>query len=480
MKVHIQKKFWKSPTLMTLFSLGTKPLSFLLLLPLILTKFSSEVIALYYLLGTFISLQALADFGFYNTFVRFISFGLSGGCNEINDLTRIESVSRKIGLPNIALTGDIIGTMKKVYGILTAVVILLLIFLSPLLLKTINQIENPYEGWFSWVAIIIGSGFNFNGRKFSNFLLGQNKVALVRKWEGIFSLMAFISNLLVMYFYASIVLLIISNQFWLIVGFFRNRYLANSNNELRFSQFRDSKFNKDLFRITWPFAWKAGISSLGSQGTASASGIIYAQIGQAADVATYLFAVRVIMILRSFAQAPFYSKIPLLSSLRGKNEIQKWQSIAQRGMFLSNMIMVVGIIGFSVFGDFFLDAIGSNISFPGQLLWLSIGFAFMLHRYGGMHTQLYTTINKVNSHISDTVSAAIMILFWTFFHNRFGVIVFPIGMLIGYLGFYVWFAGYYSYKYIDISFYKFEIKANLIPFIIFFVYAIISILSRTS
>jgi O-antigen/teichoic acid export membrane protein len=474
---HLNINIWASPTWMTLFSLSFKSLSFFLLLPFLLFKLPTEEIALWYLFGIFISLQSLADFGFYNTFVRFISYSLSGGCQSLDDLCHIENQNRKISKPNLELTGDIIGTMNRMYSILSFAIFILLFLLSPLLSNTIDQIETPVEGWYAWIIVIIASTINFYGRKYSNYLLGQNKVALVRKWEALFALFAFISDFIVLFTYSSILLLVISNQVWLVIGLFRNKYLAY-NYSLSFEKFKNRKFNKQVFNLAWPFAWKAGISSLTAQGTASASSIVYAQMGGASEIATYLFAIKAITALRSFAQAPFYSKIPLLSQLRGRNEVSKWEQTAQRSMLFANTIMVLGIIIVDIYGAFIFKLFKSNIDFPNHILWINIGFAFLLHRYGAMHTQLYITMNKVNSHINDTVSSVIMVIVWILFYKTYGVMVFPIGMSIGYGLFYIWFAAYYSFKYITLSFYEYEIKANIVPFVIFFIYVTITILTQ--
>ena len=225
--------------------------------------------------------------------------------------------------------------------------------------------------------------------------------------------------------------------------------------------------------IVWPLAWRAGLSSLTTQGIVSASGLIYAQFYPAASASSYLFAEKLFTSMRSFAQAPFYSKVPLLVIFRGQNKLAEWERVAQKGMFFASLIMVVGVIFFDLLGTYAFTLIKSNVDFPDHLLWLLMGWAYLLHRYGAMHTQLYTTINKVNSHISDLISGIIMIVFWMSFINIFGVYVFPLGMLCGYLLFYVWFAGYYSYGVIESRIIKFEFKANLLPFIILMVYSIL-------
>lgn len=474
MDVH---RIFNSPTLMTLFSLSSKSMSFIIITPFLLSNFNAEEIALWYLLGIFINMQALADFGFCNTFIRVIALSLSGGCSNLRDLQHIENKNRIVGKPNIELTGRIIGTMKRVYRTLSIILLFFLISLSPLLIKNISTIGRPNEGWIAWGIVILFSVINFWGRPYSNFLLAQNKVAVVRRWEGIFNLIALFANILVVLFVDSILFLVFSNQIWVFVNVLRNIYLAHHVKQgYRYDEFHSFSYDKEIMTDVWPLAWRSGLSSLTTQGIVSASGLIYAQIGSATSIGSYLFAEKLYTAIRSFAQAPFYSKIPYLVSLRGKNKIREWEKCAQRGMFLASLIMVIGIIGFDLLGKQFFLLIKSNIEYPNHMLWISLGWAYLLHRYGAMHTQLYSTINKVNSHISDLISGIIMLIVWILFVKDIGVYVFPLGMLCGYILFYIWFAGYYSYKIIDSKWYAFELKANLIPFLILFLYTVISIM----
>lgn len=467
-------KIFNSPTMMTLFSLASKSLSFVIITPFLLVNYTSEEIALWYLLGVFINLQALADFGFYNTFVRAIALALSGGCSSVHDLNKIEDKNRTVGRPNEELAGQVIGTMKRVYNILTVILLIALICCSPLLSKNIHETGNVTEGWICWLIVIVFSIINFLGRPYSNFLLAQNKVALVRKWEGFFNIIALLVNIIVVLTVNSLLLLVLSNQVWIFVNLLRNRYLARTIKQgYKYQDFNQYEYDKNVMKIIWPLAWKAGLSSLTTQGIVSASGLIYAQFCPASTASSYLFAEKLFTSMRSFAQAPFYSKIPLLVTLRGQEKIKEWERIAQKGMFLASCTFVLGIIFCDTLGEMVFGLIKSNVQFPNHKLWLLMGWAYVLHRYGAMHTQLYTTINKVNSHISDIVSGIIMIAVWILFVGKFDVYVFPLGMLCGYLFFYIWFAGYFSYKVIESNPLRFELRANILPFASLLLYTMI-------
>jgi hypothetical protein len=72
---------------MTWGSFGTRSLSLIVVLPLVLNRLSTPEIALWYLFSTVIGLQLLADVGFSPTFSRVTAYGMGGlSTFEIKDL----------------------------------------------------------------------------------------------------------------------------------------------------------------------------------------------------------------------------------------------------------------------------------------------------------------------------------------------------------------------------------------------------------
>ena len=88
--------------------------------------------------------------------------------------------------------------------------------------------------------------------------------------------------------------------------------------------------------------------------------------------------------------------------------------------------------------------------------------------------QLYLTTNHVISHISDGVSGLIFIVTVFLTINIFDIYAIPIAMIIAYLGFYSWYAAYYSYKSLCLSFFKFEMKTTIVPLTIFILFTILN------
>ncbi len=466
------KRVWDSPTLNTMFSFVSKPLSFLIVLPLILNKFTPEEIALWYLFSLLASFQSIADFGFDNTFVRVISYTF-GGANEIRDYDSIEI--KKINFKEVYLNENllkrIIGVMNYVYLRLSIIVFLILLSVSFFIQSSIVVLDNPIQGWVGWATIIIVSSANFYGRIYSNFMFGLNKVALVRRVEGFFSVLGIIASFIVLIFDGSFMLLVIVNQIWMLNNILRNWYLAKNINNGLLKKLTNNNYDREIFLKIWGPSWRGGISSLASQGVVILSGIIYSQYAiNAALLAEYLITLRFYAVIKGVSQAPFYSKIPLLAKLRAQGDLDQWLSKAKKGMIMGNYLMVSGIIGLGLMGELLFDMIASSISFPRAELWGLVGLAYFFQRYGAMHTQLYMTTNKVNNHISDSVSGILFLGISLILYNSLQVYAFPIGMIVGYGLFYSEYAAYYSFKVIPEGFFHFEARTNLIPFIILVCY----------
>ena len=461
--MRVLRRAWDSPTLNTWLGFGVQTLSLVVVLPLVLKQFTTAEIALWYLFSSLISLQSIADFGFSNTFVRVIAFSL-GGVTQIKDL-RTDNNKNKSGIPNWPLMKSIIGTMNVLYLLLSSISFLLLIVFGSLAMsKSIELISNPSEGWLSWFIIAFISSFTFYGRIYSNYLLGINKVALTNRWIAISSAGRIITSFIVLIVGGGILELVIANQGWNVIRVFINKYLSNVVIENKYTELSSLHFDMSIFKSVWPAAWRSGVSGLMSNGLAQLTGVLYAQIGEVGSVASYLLGLRLINTIKSIALAPFYSKIPLIARLRAENNIDKLYSAAKRGMLLSYLTFVFGFIAVGLSGNWLLTLIGSNAQFPPRLLWSIFGVAFFLHRFGGMHMQLYVSTNHVISHIADGITGIIFILSTIVLLKPLGVYAFPISMVIAYLGFYCWYSAYYSYKLINESFMKFELKTSFIPF----------------
>jgi O-antigen/teichoic acid export membrane protein len=471
------KKFWDSPTITTWLSYSTKTISIFFVLPLILKKFTPNDIVLWYLFFTIVSLQSLADFGFRQTFSRVISYAF-GGASDIGVFSATKKTDNKPinSSPNIALLNGIVSNMKYIYLWLTlALFILMGIFGTWAMMKPINESSNVYEGWCSWIIVFVVTTINFYGKLYMNFLEGLFKIAIVRRIETLTSLGTIFCMIIVMIWAPTVLNMIIVSQFWVLVVTFRDWYLCKTvDNNFYESVSKKLPFNKPLFLQIWKPAWKSGVSGLMSVGLTNLSGVIYAQVGSSASVAAYLLTLRIISQIREISMAPFYSTIPIMSILRVKNDLPGLRKHVTKSMFLSHITYVTGFVVAGLLMNKILHMIHSEVKFVDPLLWILIGIAFFIHRFGAMHVQVQMSTNHIVSHIADGISGILYIISSVILSRYIGVYAIPVGMLVGYLGFYAWYAARYSYRSLDTTFFKFEPRASFIPVSILIIYVLVT------
>ncbi len=463
---------------MTWLSYFTKSGNLLFVLPLILKKFSAPEIAVWTFFMAILSMSALADFGFRNTFIRLFALAY-GGARDIGIFSADKVDTQKSGdtKTNWELIEKLYSATTNIYRYVSLVLAIILFSAGSFSLITpISHVANQPQSWIAWAVIGISIICDFYGKVFSNYLEGLYMIALVKRIEFFFKLGSILTSFLVLILAPSLLNLVIVNATWTIINVLRNYYLCTYVCEGRFKSFKAQPLERKFFLKIWKPAWRGGVSGLMSQGLTNLTGIIYGQVGNPAAVASYMIALRVITEIRNVSNAPFYSKIPLMVKMRAEGNYKRLVQIAQRGMVIAHLVYTVSAVAVGLFLNMFLKMIGSNVHFVDPKLWLMLSFAFYVHRYGALHMQLYLTTNHVISHIADTIAGVIFIITSLLLTHSLGLYAVPIGMLAGYLGFYAWFAAYHSLKSINSSFFKFEYKVSSIPAVIFLIYTIIALI----
>lgn len=458
---------WNSPTLMTWGSFFSRSLSLVVVLPLLLTRLSTEEIALWYLYMTIISFQMLVDVGFSPTFSRVIAYAMGGV--KVDDLKSPKAQNN--GQVNWETLELIYSEMRVIYsrlGLLWPT--LLVVFGTLALIKPVSHVQNTFSAWSAWGVILVVSTVAIRGNIYSSYLQGINQIALLRRWEAITSIGAIVTSFLVLILGGGLLGLVIAHQGWQVLNILRNRWLSGVVEDGRFKSFAREKKNKKVFDAVWPSAWRSGVGHFMTYGLVQASGVLYAQVGTAAGVASYLLALRLIQTVSQFSQAPFYSKLPVFARLFAEDKKDELVAFAKRRMRLSYWCYVAGFIGLGIAGEPLLKFIGSNADFPAHLLWSLLGLAFFVERYGAMHLQLYSTTNHIIWHIVTIAFGIIYILACLILFDLIGVHCFPVGILLGHLGFYSWYSAKHSYKFFALSFKSFDLPTVFVPLVLVIIY----------
>jgi len=272
------------------------------------------------------------DIGFSPTFSRVIAYAMGGA--KVDDLKSPKAQNN--GQPSWETIGLVCSEMRFIYSRLGIVwPMLLLIFGTWALVKPIFLVQSPISAWFSWGVILLVSTISLKGNIYSAYLQGVNQIALLRRWEAITSLGAIVTSFLVLILGGGILGLVIAHQGWQLLNIVRNWWLSGVVESGHFKKFVRGKKNKEVFAAVWPSAWRSGMGHFMTYGFVQASGVLYAQVGSPAGVASYLLALRLIQTVNQFSQAPFYSKLPVFARFFSENKKSELVALAKRAMRLS-------------------------------------------------------------------------------------------------------------------------------------------------
>ncbi|HBE39801.1 MAG TPA: hypothetical protein DDW27_01080 [Bacteroidales bacterium] len=471
-------KIWNSPTFTTWGSFLSKSLYAVLLLPVITTVLSSEDITIWLLFNILIGLQNIGDLGFGVTFIRVMSYAM-GGAKGISGISGT-SIDKRTNGPNYDLLERSDAATRHLL-FYTSLVFILVISISGYfaLKRPISLTVEQNSAWIAFGLILITTFIRFNGNRYSIFLQGVNHVAMLRRWEAIISVLSIFSGLSVIVTTRSLLWLIINQQVWAIIQMLFNRYLCRSILEGRFRLFRKKGIDKELVKSIWPAAWKTWTGVLMSYGIVQASGLVVAQMGNTASVSSYLFSLKILDIIKNFSNAPFYSKIPLYNRLFAEGNRNGLMSRVENGIRFSLLTFSVTAIIIGIAGQPLLKLIGSNVTLVPEWIWIAMIFSYFFDRYGALHLQFYSITNDIVWHIANGVSGIIYIGFSFVFAAimGFGVISFPIALIISGLSFFTWYSARKSYNYFNLDFPGFEYRTSFYPLLLLVAYLLFRLMA---
>lgn len=401
-------RVWNSPTLMTWGSLVTRSLSALVVLPLVLTRLSPAEIVVWYLFRSFNILQLLADLGFSPTFTRVIGFALAGlDEHQLRDLRQPIALPEHTQ-PNWRVLERICATMRAVYARLAGLAVLLLLGVgTATVAHPIGALASPGGGWAAWALVVVTSGVTLHGNRYSAYLQGADRIALLRRWESLMNAAVIVTSIVVLLLGGRLLALVVASEVWKVLHVLRNRWLARHVLDGRFRTFRERRIDRPIWDAVWPPAWRGGLGALFAQAPLQFTGMVFAQIGAPDRVAAYLLAMHLLTTLRTYAMVPFYAKIPTLIQLRAQHRLSDLRNTAARVMRRAHWTYVLGFVAVGAGAAEFVRLIGSTVAFIPTPLWVMFGAAAFAERYGAMHLLLYGTTNHIVAHLANGVTTLV-------------------------------------------------------------------------
>jgi hypothetical protein len=437
-------------------------------LPLLLSRYAAVDIAIWQLFLTLWSFQIVFDAGFGSAFIRVIAYG-TVGAKQFDFINQKINENISSGKQDYTFINAVFTVMKSFYLILFIACLIILLtagtyfFQKPILASTF-----PEMGWRNWYFFVVTYPIIIWGNIYVNFLIGNHHIPQLRIGETVFNLLSIITVVLLSLLNCNIHVLIFSYQCWFVLGVLRNFFISKYYLGYIYKYEVEKETIKTVRSLVIGNAYKSGIGIVMSQGVAQGTSILYAQVTSPALLASYLIGLNIANSIKSFAQAPFYSKLPLFASLMGKGQKEELAAISALNMRRVYLIFLFFFFIITLSHEYVFNLIGSKVNFPDLKIWFLIGFGIMIERFGAMHLQMYSTTNHIIWHWLNGLTGIILLISFIITLPLIGLYAFPVSYVIAYLCFYSWYIPKLSYKVLKTTFWKFE--ANVfVPVIVFFI-----------
>ena len=431
------KEYFKVTKITLLISLLTQFLRYgvnILILPLILNKFSTDVLAIWYV---FIAIQQFAnllDFGISPSFSKSFSFVYAGASELKEDGCTIEQ-SGTISYP---LLNKLLYTTKFLYRRLSVVIFFLLAtFGSLYLFLTIEGVT--INTLLVWLLFSVSTGFMSYSNYYLTVIIGKGNITL----NNIIILASRITYLVVLfvsiYFDCGLLSLVLANFSQILIQYLisKKQYLTHSER----SKLTTAEFvaNNELLRIIWTNAKKLGLTSVGVF-LFSQLGIFIANIYfPLSDVAQIGLTLQLYGIIVIVARVGLSTYVPKFSSLWVRNDLTSIKRIFLLCQCYGYLVLFVAVFVLLRFGNDLFRLIGSQTSLPSTSLIIAYGFFYLMELTHGNCTTLLGTENKVPFYKASLIAGGVAILFTLIFiYSGVGVLSLPLGLICSSLPYNSW------------------------------------------
>jgi O-antigen/teichoic acid export membrane protein len=458
------RRVWESPTANTWLSLFTRSVSLVLVLPLVLGRFSDTEAAVWFVFSSVLAVQAALGFGFSPSFSRLLAYARAGAeIERMADLRENRTISGQTGENRESLE-RLLACMRRVFRSIAGISLVLMASVGTAAVwRPIAAAGHGWPLWTAWAVVAVVASASFIITYYVSVLQGMNRLTEWRRWETSLSLASIGTAFVVLLAGGRVLALTLVYQGWAVVGLVVYRRLCLETHRALFDAAAVRKPEPAVFRLVWDSAWKSGLTSILTYGLIQSTGVIQAQFGSPAQTTTYNLMLRLATMIGQVVQAPFLSKLPELARLRALGDLDAQRRLLARGMRLTHWTTVAATAAVALGMPFGLKLIRSQSAVFDPILWLIFSTNLFFERHGGMLHHIRNLTNRPMEHVGMFgyfgVNVALMLLL----HQRFGIYAYPLAMLGAQLLFALWFNAAIAYHVIEVNVFRFERTISIPP-----------------
>ncbi len=395
----------------------------LIVLPLVLHMLPSEEVGLWNIFLIIGSLAALLDFGFSNSFSRNITYIFSGVKElKTTGYTTVDENDKSI---DYGLLKSVISAMRRYYGVLAIVFLVLFIAISPLYLKTVLEkySGNKNEVWFAWFTYGVLVAYQLYTYYYSSLLIGRGLIKKNLQITILGQASRIISSIIFLLLGFGLISLVIGQ----LVSDIVNRilcYIAFYDSEIK-QRIKDSISIsvKEIMKIMTPNAVKIGITTIGMFLVNKLIVLIAPLYLSLSQIGSYGTTKQIIDLIVSFGALWFSTYYPKITHHRVNDNL-----FHLKRMYIKSRLILLGVfvicgVGFIIAGPFLLGLIHSKTQLLPTFMIIALLIFAYLDSIQSISISLLLSGNEVPFMKSALLTGfmSITILFLLFYFTTLGI-----------------------------------------------------------
>ncbi len=460
------KRILNSPTIMSWSAQFTRFGSIVLVMPLIITKYSPIEISFWLLIGNIIGFALLADSGFGSALVRAVSYFRAGETSLPRTREEYDSREQFANLePNIEKLRDLLATTRPIYFILGAISVILLLVGTFIFRNVFTMAGNRIDFWIAYLLLIPLCYLMIMTIRWSSFMQGLNQIAKEARVSTLIEVIRIIIFTVFLSFRMPPMYLVITMFFsamarYIYVRSFVTRWFRQHNYEV--SGFKI--FDRNIFRSLWAQTWRLAGIFWGNYMVEYGNSFLMAQIQDVKLMTSFLFTTNIMTWIANFSRTPFYANVPTIYKLGAEKNFPEMRMQATRYMFLGIVIMAGAFLFIGLAGNPLLDfldthnILNAETRFIGTLIFTIMALTLFLDMHSSLHAGIYTSTNHIPFLLPSLVSGLIIVVTGYFILPVYGLIGLILLRFLVQLSFNNWYAMSLSLKLLNWPFKKYVVE----------------------
>lgn len=366
---------------------------------------------------------------FQSSFARNISYAFGGATSLKKE--GMDATALVLDEPNIPLIKGLIISMRRFYGLITLVFIVILsVFRSFYIAYLTQKLPDKMDILYSWIVYSLSIAFGFYCFIYSSILLGRG---YIKELNQLIILYKFI---FVAFVYAGVShgygiwSIAIANSLSMLINFVTGYCLAYKNN-LRKILKETNSVSRNLMQIIWSNTYKLSLSTMFSYFSTKGNIFYISLFLPLGLIARYGLTLQVVNVLTTISLLYYYSYSPMIAQDWITKNIEKVRILYSKSLLVAWVVFIIGAAFILIFGNRVLELIGSHTSFLPFGSMLLIFLVYLLDVNHSLAIHLIVSFNRVPHLLASGISALAIFLLIPVFTKYFDGGIYAVVMVVG-------------------------------------------------